>query len=896
MGQEGDAPARTAAGRRALLEGAGHAIDKDRIPPGALAIAFSGGGIRSATLSLGVTQALAAEGHLLEFDYCSTVSGGGYCGSFLTSLFLPDYARGPTATTASGKDAETTLREDLAPKLELTLAALRAGSPADAPAQPAGDDTTDSHADAPTLPAHNPVWWLREHGRYLAPGGMTDYLQAAVYMMRNWMAVLYVLALPLAWAAFAAIALDRQIMKAMSGWWRTASPLWLVAAGGVALSIATGVSYWFTAAMTNRADYRPRSGRGPLAALAVASLVAILAVWALLWVLTGSLSPAAILHDRPADLSGAGAMVMAGVTLVAATTALVIGLSAFKYHGEAFTAEVRRRVTNWTTFLVLVTAVTAGAALIDTLAISGYDWLHPFNRLPLPSLSVGLVPLVAWIVHQATGLAGLSNRLTASLLRRAAPVLALAAGALIFVALAVVVHVGLQLLLFDGNLWFRPGPAVALSPATVGIAAILFLLTAITWISTGFANLSSLHNIYAARLTRAYLGASNLARLRETATGRSWILKSHPCDQIPIDVYQQTRHLGPLHLINVTLNETRSTNGSHLTERDRKGVPLVFAPEGVFVDAGRQPDAGAAISWSRFGSEQVERLSVGQLCAISGAAASTGMGARTTFGTALAFTMANIRLGYWWNVRGLLRPEGASDWRGRFFRLYFYLTSEMLARYTRDEGRVYLSDGGHFDNSGAYELLRRKDVRLIVVCDHGADPDYRFDDLENLVRKVRLDLGLSINVTAPEAVARLVGPDAAPFFLNGLDWRGIRPAFHPRRKKSRDTSKAVCLMLDVFDRKDDGKDGAPDPVKRILWLKPRIHAGLTQDILGYASAHPSFPNEWTGDQFFDEAQWESYRALGYCTMLDLIGALPGGKGARDFGALIPGTKAPPEAA
>src|SRR5882757_3203947 len=49
-----------------------------------LGLALSGGGIRSASIALGVMQALAAAGKLKKFDYLSTVSGGGYIGSSLT--------------------------------------------------------------------------------------------------------------------------------------------------------------------------------------------------------------------------------------------------------------------------------------------------------------------------------------------------------------------------------------------------------------------------------------------------------------------------------------------------------------------------------------------------------------------------------------------------------------------------------------------------------------------------------------------------------------------------------------------------------------------------------------------------------------------------------------------
>ena len=48
-------------------------------------LAFSGGGIRSATFNLGVIQALASRELLKFFDYLSTVSGGGYIGSWISS-------------------------------------------------------------------------------------------------------------------------------------------------------------------------------------------------------------------------------------------------------------------------------------------------------------------------------------------------------------------------------------------------------------------------------------------------------------------------------------------------------------------------------------------------------------------------------------------------------------------------------------------------------------------------------------------------------------------------------------------------------------------------------------------------------------------------------------------
>ncbi|MCC6512284.1 MAG: hypothetical protein IT423_24510 [Pirellulaceae bacterium] len=315
-----------------------------------------------------------------------------------------------------------------------------------------------------------------------------------------------------------------------------------------------------------------------------------------------------------------------------------------------------------------------------------------------------------------------------------------------------------------------------------------------------------------------------------------------------------------------------------MLERDRKGVPLVFAPEGIFLDAGRYMTPQQYFSWEELSEFGVESLSVGQLCAISGAAASSAMGSRTTLGGALALTFANIRLGYWWEVGDLIRGKvsilrNTGTWlyhrATKPFRTYFYLWNEMTADYSRSYGRLNISDGGHFENSGAYELLRRN-VRTILVCDNGADPDYTFDDLELLVRKARIDLGLSLNVASAEHVERVFGKRGSKLFLNGSasEWRERIAARKTESRSPSPEERAYCLLLNVYD--DRNGDGDPEICGHIVWMKPRLFCGVPQDVLGYGLSHPSFPHETTGDQFFDEAQWESYRALGNVMMTQLL--------------------------
>jgi hypothetical protein len=61
-----------------------------------IGVGYSGGGIRSATFCLGVTQVLAERRLLKEVDFLSTVSGGGYTGCFLTTRLGSGADHGPT--------------------------------------------------------------------------------------------------------------------------------------------------------------------------------------------------------------------------------------------------------------------------------------------------------------------------------------------------------------------------------------------------------------------------------------------------------------------------------------------------------------------------------------------------------------------------------------------------------------------------------------------------------------------------------------------------------------------------------------------------------------------------------------------------------------------------------
>ena len=114
------------------------------LPEDTIGVALSGGGIRSATFSLGILQALAARGLLRRIDFLSTVSGGGYVGAFLGALI-----QRPESLQANG---------------------------------PIGIDRAERDLRSP---ASEPLRWLRDHGRYMSPNGAGDEIIAGAVYLRN---------------------------------------------------------------------------------------------------------------------------------------------------------------------------------------------------------------------------------------------------------------------------------------------------------------------------------------------------------------------------------------------------------------------------------------------------------------------------------------------------------------------------------------------------------------------------------------------------------------------------------------------------------------------------------------------------------------------------------------
>jgi Patatin-like phospholipase len=322
---------------------------------------------------------------------------------------------------------------------------------------------------------------------------------------------------------------------------------------------------------------------------------------------------------------------------------------------------------------------------------------------------------------------------------------------------------------------------------------------------------------YRNRLIRAYLGASNGKRRPNLFTGFD------PKDNLPLHELGRNR---PFPLINITLNLVR---GENLAWQERKAESFTASPLHCgSAQLGYRPTRS-------YGGH--DGLTLGTAVATSGAAANPNMGFNSSPAITFIMTLFTVRLGAWLGnprTSGRYAPYKRSG--PRFSAVQ--LLAEAFGWTDERHPYVSLSDGGHFEDLGLYEMVRRR-CRYILVCDAGADPGYGFKDLGNAIRKIRIDFGIPI-----------VFED--------------RVYILPKRSSGQAASDAAryCAVADIlYDKVDEGG------VKgKLIYIKPSIVQqplpATPFDVTNYARFSRDFPHETTADQWFSETQFESYRALG----------------------------------
>jgi hypothetical protein len=306
-----------------------------------------------------------------------------------------------------------------------------------------------------------------------------------------------------------------------------------------------------------------------------------------------------------------------------------------------------------------------------------------------------------------------------------------------------------------------------------------------------------------------------------------------------------------MHIVNTTLN---LVGGSNLAWQQRKAEPFSVSPlhSGCFRVGYRN---------SRdYGGRDTNGISLGTAASASGAAASSNMGYYTTSPLiSLLLTLFNVRLGLWLGNPG---SHGQDTYQLGSPRYSFKpVVSEAFGLTDDTNEYVYLTDGGHFENLALFEMVLRR-CRFIVISDGAQDENFRFGDLGNAVRKIRIDLGVPIEFTDMP-----IYPKAPP----AGEGRGTYWAIARIRYSCVDT---------VWDEKEQKAIPAPDGL--LLYIKPTVYGDEPRDVLEYKQSFPAFPHQSTGDQFFDEPQFESYRMLGSHVMDQICGEGHERLGLRDL--------------
>jgi len=869
------------------------------------AVAFSGGGIRSATFNLGVLQKLSDIGLLARVDYLSTVSGGGYIGSWLAGWICKNGAQS---------------FQSFVPKLKALLS-------------PSCPD--------PRATAQKPIRFLREFSNYLTPRlgdfGFDTWTMGAVYS-RNVVLNQAVLITFLGTMLLVPRLLQAPMMLSGADQW-----MWMVAALALLFAVTCmslnmrkavedslgkpgPLALWLEARLP-KALYHPHY----IVLLVVGNiLVAVYfgSVW--MWrhipevadnertILTAAFGFAAILSLLLSGLGGfvhkfrirqSGAnlwpVVLAMITLLSAMTSVGLfhvftSVLLFLYHSNwaVWHAEV------WGPVLLLAVLVVPGTLQVGLMGVdypdAGREWLSRFRAVcsifslywvmlmsatiygPFLVLKVmrwsahgykawisGLT--LGWVITTVAGLvAGRSNETGRS--KDGTPsfswvqVLAKLGPPVFIVGLVLLLATLEELLLAHGEqkplsldfltqqhfCLLRPWPMWGTDGVYVDrIGWLLVCLGAASAILAWRVDINefSMHHFYKNRLVRCYLGASNEKRQPNQFTGfdesddfhlsrLTPIIPAHPRG---VDAAKKrTPYMGPYPIVNATLN---LSVGKQLAWQERKGASFIFTPCFSGFDAQSwmgSPDSTSGYAMTRKGGfwnrETIHPLGyrktetytqaggpqLGTAMSISGAAANPNQGYNTSPAVSFLMTMFNVRLGWW---LGNPRRDRSSKLSSPRFGLAALL-SELIGS-TDDETRfVNLSDGGHFDNMGLYELVRRR-CSFILLCDAEQDPEYKFEGLGAAIRKCRVDFGAFIEI----------------------DPARIKPS------SSGKTSDSHCAVGRI--QYLDGSEGV------LVYIKASLTGDEPEDVAQYQATQDQFPHETTADQWFAESQFESYRALGY---------------------------------
>lgn len=832
------------------------------------ALCLSGGGIRSATFNLGILQGLARHGLLEKFDYLSTVSGGGYAGGWLSAWI---HRQGLTRVVEQLSDPpESPIEPE--PK---QLVHLRAYSNYLSPRL--GLMGADTWTMIATLLRNLILNWL-----VLVP-----ILIALLILPRMWLSFLYsnafagvaltfksILNFPLSLAiGFVAdvIALtyiglnlpstgrstneERRFLwspllvpllvsaMAFTTFWvrdenRLGVQWWAVLIyAEVMLIIPLAICFGYRLIKANNRLSAFWQLLGATVLIAIAQFIASMLAW------LGATRIEVFVHPREHIILYScfalpllmGLLMLAGTLISGLTSrytedddqewwsrsgsliyivslAWIICCALVLYGPYLFVwlADFQSNSQYWIARIGTVAGIISGAVSL----FSGFSAKTPANEEEAKKAGAGGIALQA--VTSLLGPVFLAFILI---------LLSFIAGWLLTLANYLPAAIKSSLHLFEGMPLTAINHLEILLHSSLRLLAVLFLLLATLGLTMGRAistNKFSLHYFWRNRIIRAYLGASHEQRRPNPFTGFDTE------DNISM---HELRHPEKklFHVLNIALNLAGSRR---LAWQERKAESFTVSPlhAGNYMLGYRK-----AREYGRQLRNGKQGISLGTSVAISGAFASPNMGYMMSSPVVrFLMTLFNVRFGWW-----LGNPGRAGDDGLPFGRTYDRdsprlsvtpIFQEALGMTDDEAGYVYLSDGGHFENYGLYEMVLRR-CRMVLIGDGSSDAEYTFQSLGLAIRQIRIDLGVPI--------------EFKNFHITGRSETG---------------EGAYCAIGKIRYSCVDGGDKKMDG--DLILIKPSLLGGEPRDVLNYASEHQSFPQEFIGDQWFSESQFESYRALG----------------------------------
>ncbi len=680
-----------------------------------LGLALSGGGIRSASFAMGVTQALDRYQLFDEVDYLSTVSGGGYMGSAITWFHhqQTEKREGPDSDLIKDSDNEFILGK----KSIGTRATLIECEQKDE--------------------ENNFLSYIRQHGDYLTPGKRLSSLSMAAQILANSLVAVLVYFSLLLSGMFALVYLD-----------------------------------FFKG---NGSSIFSFNNTTPVVVLAL-------------------------------------------VLIISSTFIAIISSLSSRDKTEDTEKGYKRRIRTQRWFGYFMVGTLLLLALASMGALQDFLETKPYLRI-----GTGLIPLL---------IGGIGTLLELSNMRSVKVAKSKFSSMRIWILALLLIYGLFYASYFIADHYKTDALFAAIATLSIG----LFF----GWFTD--LNLFGINRMYRDRLMEAFMpNTSSVEKNQwEPATKADQAMVVNMCGNgvfskntdgtINVDL-KKIKSVGPYHLINtnIVLNDSEEAKF-----RGRGGDNFVISPAYSGSDS---------VNWHPTLDFVDGKMSHATAMAMSGAALNPGAGgggSGATRNKLVSFMMAffHLRLGWW-----LANPNAKN--KNKVFKKPNFivpgLTQGVFAYNNKEDSTfIELTDGGHFENTGIYELIRRK-LPIIILSQAGADPKFTLEDIANVMERVRVDFGVTIDF--------LEG-----YGLNAILPNGDNNADAVEKKFNLSKKGFAIAEIDYPDKEEHGY---------LIVIKSLMIKDLPLSLFHYKSVNTDFPNQTTADQFFDENQFEAYRELGY---------------------------------